>query len=87
MAIDKALWSDAICAAYSLQSRAMRRVRSLSPNHTPGEVIDVIAVATPAASMASRDFCGLHPSTMSLKIRASLTMRSRSAARYFGGKM
>ena len=38
---------------------ARARAASLSPNHTPGSLIEIIEVATPPLSMASRDFCGV----------------------------
>ncbi len=52
--------SAASLAPYSLQARASAAAAAASPNHTPGVVIDRIAVDTPAASMSASDFSDVH---------------------------
>src|ERR1035437_8778782 len=47
-------------AAYSLHSRDSLRADTVSPNHTPGVVIEPTAVTTPSRSMFSTAFVGLH---------------------------
>src|SRR5215472_522235 len=63
-------------APYSLHSRAITRVASLSPNHRPGLVIEIIAVATPPLSMSSIDFSGAHPAFAGWRSSRPLTKAS-----------
>src|SRR5207245_699517 len=53
---------------------------ALSPNHTPGVVIDVMAVATPALSMSSIDRAGVQ-----LRVGGWRICLGASSATYRGG--
>ena len=66
-------------ALYSLHSRATRRAPASSRNRRAGVVIEVRAVATPAASMSAIDLSGVQSRT------GPVTFRAVSAARYGGG--
>src|SRR6266480_6757873 len=66
-------------ALYSLHSRATLRASASSRNRKAGVVIEVRAVATPAASMSAMDFSGVQSRT------GPGTFFATSAARYGGG--
>jgi hypothetical protein len=47
-------------APSSLHPRASLRAASLSPNHTLGSLVEIIAVETPLLSMSSMDLSTVH---------------------------